>query len=469
MAIKTLTENNGNIAVIVAISLTALIGMLALVVDGGYLYSTKDKYQNGVEAAALAAAIHICDGDYETIARQIALDNNIPYESAYLSVEIGYYDLGDAYEDFAVYKEFVADSYPGTSYNDELSDPGEDLYVYNNAVMISLNADVSTFLAGLFGKEQAAVSAKAVGVARSVGLLSFGDDPDTSGIVITNWNYEPTPADFLNCGVIHSNTDVEFCSAPCYVNLNGDTLVTAAGDVYNCPEGEACLSGETAIYPETDLDDIMDDLKAEAISQGRLIDMSDDNVFTDDGTQDGDGNWYRDDPTSHRVFGPHPGDHNGAVYYFVNPSNNRLTLVAIGDDDVEAWNFTVAAEASLTFSTQVGGASDDLLLGKPGEGMVHLYTTGDVGGHMGFVKYQYGALGEHEFHGVTFRIGGSFMVRPSLGDNNSPQKLRIIAEGLIDLYGYFAGANPYYFRADFGPPCPPIKVGLGKLEPTTGG
>jgi hypothetical protein len=38
MAIKTLTENNGNIAVIVAISLTALIGMLALVVDGGYLY-----------------------------------------------------------------------------------------------------------------------------------------------------------------------------------------------------------------------------------------------------------------------------------------------------------------------------------------------------------------------------------------------------------------------------------------------
>jgi hypothetical protein len=61
------------------------------------------------------------------------------------------------------------------------------------------------------------------------------------------------------------------------------------------------------------------------------------------------------------------------------------------------------------------------------------------------------------------------MVRPSLGDNNSPQKLRIIAEGLIDLYGYFAGANPYYFRADFGPPCPPIKVGLGKLEPTTGG
>jgi hypothetical protein len=464
----------GNIAVIAAVSLTALIGMLALVVDGGYLYSTKDKYQNGVEAVALAAAIHICDGDYETVARQIALDNDIPYESAYLSVEIGYYDLGDEYEDFAEYKDFVADSNAGTPYNDELSDPSEDLYVYNNAVMVSLNAQVSTFLAGIFGKEEVAVSAKAVGVARRVGLLSFGDDPETSGILFSNWS--AMSVDFKDTGVIHSNTDVEFSSTPS-ASLSGDTLVTAVGEVIGCPEGGACLSDEKTIYPETSLDDIMSDLYAEASSQGRVIELTDENFPEYDSIQgtggryDEDGNFYYKYSSSDYVFGPHDGDHEGAVYYFEgeNPHGGVLAFKTLGG--AHAKNLTIAAEEDLAFSTVKGYGS--LYLGGNAEDMAYVYTMGNIGGP---IPYNHnGAFGAHRFYGVFFRVGGYFGIRPSDGNTYPPDsdeyriKIRVIAEGIISLSGRYTPPGPFYFRADFGPPCPPIKVGLGKLEPTTGG
>ncbi len=72
MTLKNLKGNHGNIAIIVAISLTILIGMLAVVIDGGYLYASKNKWQNGVEAAAMAGTLAMCDNDFEAVARQIA-------------------------------------------------------------------------------------------------------------------------------------------------------------------------------------------------------------------------------------------------------------------------------------------------------------------------------------------------------------------------------------------------------------
>ena len=127
-------NNKGNIAIIVAISLTVLIGFLALVVDGGNLYATKNKWQNGVDAAALAGAIHLCDNP-EGVARKIAQGNGLPSTAGEgLTVHVGYYDEADQYGDFSVYKDFVAEG--------DADYPAEE---YNNAVMVSLNADVSTF------------------------------------------------------------------------------------------------------------------------------------------------------------------------------------------------------------------------------------------------------------------------------------------------------------------------------------
>ena len=178
---KKLTGNigdRGNIAIIVAVSLTVLIGMLALVVDGGNLFATKDKYQNGVEAAALAGVWHMCDGNFEAVVRQIAQENGIPHTAEDgLAVQVGYYDAGGQHDDFSEYgsgyEDFVADADTSTGYNDALSDPGNDEYEYNNAIMVSLNANVSTFLAGIFGKEEVAVSVKAVGYAQRYLMISL--------------------------------------------------------------------------------------------------------------------------------------------------------------------------------------------------------------------------------------------------------------------------------------------------------
>ena len=97
--------------------------MLALVADGGNLYATKDKYQNGVEAAALAGVWHMCDGDYETVIRQIAQENGIPHTADDgLTVQVGYYDAGGQYDNFSEYgseyEDVVADSGTSTSYNE---------------------------------------------------------------------------------------------------------------------------------------------------------------------------------------------------------------------------------------------------------------------------------------------------------------------------------------------------------------
>jgi len=186
-------NNRGNIAIIVAISLTVLIGMLALVVDGGWLYLTKNKWQNGVEAAALAGAIHLCD-DPEGIARQIAQENGLPSTvEEGLTVHVGYYDEADQYGDFSVYKDFVAEG--------DADYPAEE---YNNAVMVSLNADISTFLAGIFGKEEVDVSAKAVAYAERYGMLALNND---SEIRIGPGDESLKP--ILKNGAIYSNGDIK--------------------------------------------------------------------------------------------------------------------------------------------------------------------------------------------------------------------------------------------------------------------
>ncbi len=49
-------SQSGSVAVVVALSMIVLLTMFAFVIDTGYLYGEKNKYQNGVEAAAMAGS-----------------------------------------------------------------------------------------------------------------------------------------------------------------------------------------------------------------------------------------------------------------------------------------------------------------------------------------------------------------------------------------------------------------------------
>ena len=98
-------SQSGSVAIVVALSMIVLLTMFAFVIDAGYLYGEKNQYQNGVEAAAMAGAVSLCNDDPEGVVRQVAIDNGLPAGS--LVVKVGFYDEKDIYENFPVYGDFV--------------------------------------------------------------------------------------------------------------------------------------------------------------------------------------------------------------------------------------------------------------------------------------------------------------------------------------------------------------------------
>lgn len=73
-------RRSGMIVVMFSLLLIALIGMLGLVVDTGYLIATHRQAQNAADAAALAAAVERINGfseaKAETVAAKFVTDHN---------------------------------------------------------------------------------------------------------------------------------------------------------------------------------------------------------------------------------------------------------------------------------------------------------------------------------------------------------------------------------------------------------
>jgi Flp pilus assembly protein TadG len=62
-SVKWIRDENGAVIVLVALALTVLLGMSALAVDYGSLVVAKSELQNAADAAALAGARALIDGD----------------------------------------------------------------------------------------------------------------------------------------------------------------------------------------------------------------------------------------------------------------------------------------------------------------------------------------------------------------------------------------------------------------------
>lgn len=65
-------DDKGNVAIIVCLMITAILGFLAYVVDIGIVYSEKEKLSNAIDSAALAATLELPNDD--TKARTVAAD-----------------------------------------------------------------------------------------------------------------------------------------------------------------------------------------------------------------------------------------------------------------------------------------------------------------------------------------------------------------------------------------------------------
>jgi len=88
MALKHLHEVKGQTLVIVALSLFALIALVALAIDGGNLMAERRQMQNAADAGALAGARAICarDADPEEAAAAYAAQNGADLDLSQISI-----------------------------------------------------------------------------------------------------------------------------------------------------------------------------------------------------------------------------------------------------------------------------------------------------------------------------------------------------------------------------------------------
>ena len=200
-------EESGSVAVIVALCMTALLGMTAIALDFGKLASDRQHMQNAVDAAALAAAADVAeeksDETVEDTAEEYCRANGYDAEDEKVELET------------------------------EISD---------NEVTVTLRHEVSLGLARLLlNKDTSIVEASATAEAVSI----FGACPyslfagekieeDGSGITITGNSIE------IN-GNIHSNSDISMSHAV----LGDGAVATAVGSTN--PSSSGWNSGSIAL------------------------------------------------------------------------------------------------------------------------------------------------------------------------------------------------------------------------------
>ncbi|MGB6836984.1 MAG: pilus assembly protein TadG-related protein [Dehalococcoidia bacterium] len=67
-------QERGQVVIIMAVTATALVGLIGLVVDGGHFYAQRRQAQNAADAAALAGAFRLYEGESAAVATSAAFD-----------------------------------------------------------------------------------------------------------------------------------------------------------------------------------------------------------------------------------------------------------------------------------------------------------------------------------------------------------------------------------------------------------
>jgi hypothetical protein len=439
-------NQSGSVAVITALCMTVLVGMLAFVLNTGFLYEEKNRYQNAVEAAAMAGALRLCDGDPEGTAETVLYENFFSgsdgggFPEGY-TVEIveGYYDAY-GYYDFSGYSGYV-------SFVEEADMPAD---VYVNSVLVQLTVDKDTVLPGLVGKEEVGLRTAAVGYLKRYGMLSLGEEPG-DGITFTNFSdNEPE----ITGGSIHANNDIAFDASP---DIDTTSIkVTAGGSISGYDGG---TSGVNSIFLKP-VSVYLEELYAQAdkiITEDDFPAPGRDNIIEDEFYN----TYYRTDNGNRLIFSPHTGDHGGMIYYFSGDGDVQLGNINYlgggNDPEEEITNLTFAADRSIRWS--VGGND---AWGGENENQVTIIAGEDIDfGGMAISDATF------EPRGVVFLAGGDIRWRNAAGMHNITygiRNLRMIAEGSIEIEGpgswwHFEAA----FNLAFGPPCPPSVVRLGRL------
>ncbi|SCY61761.1 Putative Flp pilus-assembly TadE/G-like [Desulfoluna spongiiphila] len=474
MVIKTTINSpqdheQGSIVLVVAFFMTALLMMLALVIESGYLFSEKRTLQNCVDAAAMAGALHLCDGDPEALARKVLVQNLFPEKEAMedpavdedfpqnYEVEItrGYYDENDAYGDFLAYKEFAAEG-----------DPDFPADEYVNAVKVALTVREALLMGELEKKKNVDVHVVSVAFRRRFGILAHGGNQGSD--IRTDQKWRRNQLIFENTGGVHANSDIK-CIEP--VEVTGNTLVSAGGHIVNCRSGIQGASLVRDVRP-IDWEYLNNNGTVYTVDQwpGHYgSNAADYAIPTEHGNSlynHGNGKWPQ------YSFGLHEGDHQGRIYYFSDanaPANATLFLKSISNGrHYNAHNFTIASEIHIGFDGSFDSSS--FSMGGENEKTVYIYCKKDIGGINYADKWSH--LSYKVCKGIIFRTEKDFHLRIVSNENSTDfgrilyYFLNIIAEGSITFYGLNTHlvSNTYALNGTFGPPCSAAFLMHGRLE-----
>jgi hypothetical protein len=154
-------SQRGSVAIVVALFMGVFLTLMMLVLDTGYLYSEKVRQQNGVDAAAQAAAGSLGRSGMAEVARAVAMASGLAVDAGNLTLTHGFYDENDAYAPFSAWREFCPEGAPAC--------PEEVV----NSVLVQARQE-SDGLTGLGGERT--VRTAALAYLKRYGLMSL--DPE---------------------------------------------------------------------------------------------------------------------------------------------------------------------------------------------------------------------------------------------------------------------------------------------------
>ena len=119
-AVDLLRSNQGNFAIIFAISMMVMISVAAFALDVGFFVRTGSSFQACADQAAISAAETMCTGRSQKAAETVVYGSHPELSDDAVEVVFGFYDAYDQYGDFSVYKDFIElgdENYPSDQNN----------------------------------------------------------------------------------------------------------------------------------------------------------------------------------------------------------------------------------------------------------------------------------------------------------------------------------------------------------------
>jgi Flp pilus assembly protein TadG len=191
LSLRPRRRQRGSIMLLTAVTLTVMLGMLALSIDLGFAFSSRGQLQNGIDSAALAAAA----------AMRLTIEGTeaAPHETALAE------NLAIQYAGFNQVRRYVDPNPQGTPQPNanQIVISASNVQVQKNFDLPRVRVDVSlpipTLFAGLFGLNGFTVSAAATGTIFPVdgGTGSIGIGPAVGGGC---WNPVMIPDSYFDQG-----------------------------------------------------------------------------------------------------------------------------------------------------------------------------------------------------------------------------------------------------------------------------